>query len=849
MKPIKTQENDKQCNNKHKKMQLRFIVSSFFCFVYIHPAFADDYFDPTALSYGNGSNVADLKNLEQFSKPGWQAPGVYLVDIYINKELVDSASITFELNQETDTLEPILLKQQLVNWGLKPSKGAIFSSLSDDAEISSLPSVIPDASSYFNFSQQKLELSIPQIYVDKLVRGSIDPNLWDHGLPALLLNYTYSGSNSWVDNADKEHNNEHFLNLRTGLNFLGWRLRNYSTYNHNNKDNKWNSIQTSLSHQIVKIKSMFSVGELNSSGDIFDSFSYKGVLLESDEGMLPNSQRGFAPIVRGIARSHAQVTIRQNNYIIYQTYVSPGAFEINDLYPTSYSGNLDVTIEETDGSKRSFVVPFSSLAIMQREGSLKYSFSGGKLGNMYGVSHKPHFAQATAMYGLPYDITVYGGQIFSEKYDSTAIGLGLNLGTVGAISVDVTNANTEHRNNRGHENGQSYRFQYSKSMLQSGTTLTLAGYRYSTRGFYTFNEANNSDEYSYNKRSRVQANLNQSLDKYGSLYLSAYQQDYWGRSGKERNVNAGYNTNINNISYGISYNYNSMPDSNADHQVAFNINIPLSNWYPQSHAYLTSSMSLARGGRNNLQVGVSGTALENNQLNYSVSQSYGNQGQNASGNAQASYNSGYGNINAGYSYSSNYQRVDYGLQGGIVVHPYGVTLSQPLSDTVALVRAPNANDVRIQSLSGVSTDNRGYAVIPYMTPYSRNYVSLDINTLSENVEIVGNSKTVVPAKGALVLVDFEVKKGFKALLSLTYRGQAIPFGAIVSLADDKSAKTTTENASIVGDNGIVYMSGLPEQGLLQVKWGNKKEQQCQVQYELNTPLENKSIQQISAQCL
>lgn len=39
--------------------------------------------------------------------------------------------------------------------------------------------------------------------------------------------------------------------------------------------------------------------------------------------MLPDSQKGFAPTIRGIARTNAQVTVRQNGYVLYQTYVTP----------------------------------------------------------------------------------------------------------------------------------------------------------------------------------------------------------------------------------------------------------------------------------------------------------------------------------------------------------------------------------------------------------------------------------------------------------------------------------------------------------------------------------------------
>lgn len=61
--------------------------------------------------------------------------------------------------------------------------------------------------------------------------------------------------------------------------------------------------------------------------------------------MLPYSQRGYAPVIRGIANSNAEVSVRQNGYLIYQQNVAPGAFEINDLYSTTNSGDLEVTVK------------------------------------------------------------------------------------------------------------------------------------------------------------------------------------------------------------------------------------------------------------------------------------------------------------------------------------------------------------------------------------------------------------------------------------------------------------------------------------------------------------------------
>ena len=48
------------------------------------------------------------------------------------------------------------------------------------------------------------------------------------------------------------------------------------------------------------------------------------------------------------------------------------------IYPTSNSGDLTVKVKEADGSEQTFIQPFSSVAIFQREGHLKYTLSGGE---------------------------------------------------------------------------------------------------------------------------------------------------------------------------------------------------------------------------------------------------------------------------------------------------------------------------------------------------------------------------------------------------------------------------------------------------------------------------------------
>ncbi|WP_142793458.1 fimbria/pilus outer membrane usher protein, partial [Klebsiella pneumoniae] len=80
-------------------------------------------------------------------------------------------------------------------------------------------------------------------------------------------------------------------------------------------NSQWNNIRTYVQKAIIPLKSQLTIGDSFTENDIFDSVGFRGVKLASDDNMLPDSMRGFAPTVRGVANSNAQVTIRQNGYV------------------------------------------------------------------------------------------------------------------------------------------------------------------------------------------------------------------------------------------------------------------------------------------------------------------------------------------------------------------------------------------------------------------------------------------------------------------------------------------------------------------------------------------------------
>lgn len=385
---------------------------------------AQDYFNPQALEIDTLSQQSI--DLERFSSQGGQLPGTYRVDIFLNDTRISNRDVNFV--DVEGKLQPELTTKQLKDMGVKLEAFPTLQQLPEEQTITKLRDYIPDSSSRFNFGEQRLDLSIPQAALSSEARGYVDPSTWDQGLTAGLLNYNFSGANTSRDNRSGT-DDSYYLNLRSGLNLGAWRLRNYSTYNQSSGKSGWDNVNSYAQRDIHSLKGQLTLGDSSTPSDVFTSVQYRGAQLASDDNMFPDSLKGFAPVVRGIAQSNAQVTVRQNGYIIYQTYVPAGAFIITDLYPTSSSGDMEVTITEADGTERRSLQPFSAVPVMLREGRLKYSVTAGEYRSTASESSKPAFAQGTMIYGMPYDSTLYGGLLASGKYSATSLGAAMGLVT------------------------------------------------------------------------------------------------------------------------------------------------------------------------------------------------------------------------------------------------------------------------------------------------------------------------------------------------------------------------------------------------------------------------------------
>lgn len=806
-------------------------------------------FESSFIKQPSGQSV----DLTRFSNGANVLPGVYKVAITLNKLPMTVAEVEFKSTEGKGVAPCLPLDAfNLINFNKDQIKFTQWESLTENKQCVNLKEIIPETTLDFDSQLQQLNISIPQIYINKQPRGSVPSSMWDSGIPAMMLSYN---TNAYESKSSGYESKTFYSSINSGINIGSWFFRHNGSYNWSDvSGGHYNVLNTYVQHDLPRISGRLLAGQSNTSGQLFDTQPITGVQVASDERMLPESQRGYAPEIRGVAKTNAKVTVKQSGQTIYETTVSPGAFVINDLYPTGYGGNLDVTIEEADGSQQNFSMPYASVSQLLRPGSQRYSVSAGKLRND-GVPSDPVLVEATYQRGFTNLITGYTGVQANKDYQAVKLGTALGL-QIGAVAFDVTQSQTHLPSPEKQTlSGQSYQVSYSKLINETNSNITLAAYRFSSSGYMDYLTAMQSiqslkDGEDRNtiqrQKNRFTATISQGLaDDWGQIYLSASMEDYWERDNFDRQYQFGYSNHYQQLSYSI--NVSRSQDAWGESQTSYYLNLSFPLWQTHSNTYapqMSLSYNQDSDGHSGEQAMISGNAGENNQYTWNVS-GMNDSGAGSSGSFGGSYRGGISQLSGSYSKGSDYHSASVGMSGALVAHSGGVTFTPYTSDTFTLIEAKGAEGASVPSYPGIKVDHFGYALLPASNPYQLNDVVIDPKGTSKNVELENTSQKVVPRYGAVVKVKFNADKGTPILIVSSYSGKSLPFGAEVF--DD-----TDHSVGVVAQGSTIYARVQALKGSLHVKWGDGAGSQCAVNYIL-APLKEgaesqNSIQRFSNVC-
>lgn len=718
-------------------------------------------------------------------------PGKYLVTIYFNRERLGQQILDIS---EKDNNNLCLSEEWITTASLPLRMDKFVDYKNRDRQCYEIGH-FPDAQVDFDYSTQALKFSIPQI----AVRDKLSTDNWDYGIPGFRLSYNGNASKTATQ---KEHLYGYFdLNANMGRWVLSGVTSGFTGQG-------FTTQEATLSTAIAPVRGTFLLGKSQIATTTLPNFSFYGVAMRSDRNMTPWAQRGYAPVISGVASSNARITVRQNGYILSSQIVPPGAYSLNNVRPSG-NGELVVTVEEENGATTVRRFPVTTLPTLLRAGDFNYNVVTGRRTDSVGNNQLSGiFTLLDGDYGFE-PVTLNATSVLHNKYQSAGLGLTKDLGMIGAISTNVNLSRSSFNQNmtrpRETYNGISAMLLYAKG-LGENTNLQLLGYRYTGKNYVDFSNFEPNREFIDDKKQhRYEAIVTQNIDG-GFLSASGWTQTYRDH-GRDSGINLSYSTTVKQVSLSVNASYGKYHAiEQNDYSTSLNISIPLST-FSRPH-YSSSSITYARGNGALFNTGVSGSL--NDQVNYSLSTGVNKHTTSASAYAGIAFDP----VQTGMSISQNNNKTSMSVSaaGSVVgTRPTGLLFARQQNTTLAVVNLQDIEGVRFNG--SAPTNSKGNTALN-LTPYTNNDIRINTENLPDNIELMNSVYSIVPTERAIVYRDFKYTDVKRYVLRVVdANGQPLIAGS--------QAKTEQGiEAGFVANGGILLMSTLSEPKTITVRQQN-----------------------------
>ncbi len=784
-------------------------------------------------------DAEDIQNIDmsQFSIAGYVPPGDYVLTVFVNGQRLGAPRDITVLEQKTQTQAICIPADLLDSIGLKESvkpKVTVY----PNSQCLDL-SVLKGMQTVIDLPTLSLKITIPQLWMEYRDPYWTPPALWEEGINGAFLDYSANVSIT----EEKEGDKRTYLstNGTAGINLGVWRFRgDYSAIYQKKRGGR----QSQEIHDfdfsrlygftsLKKLASILTIGENYFYSDVFESWQYSGISLESDDRMLPPKLVGYAPEITGVADTNATVIVRSQNRVLLETTVPPGPFRIQTL-DSGVRGILDITIREENGEEKKFSISTASLPYLTRPGRLIYKLVMGK--TRYDGHHltgKPVFSGEFS-YGLSNAWSLYGGTQFNSDYQATAIGIGRDLFSFGALSLDITQSFARFTDKK--IKGRSYRLNYAKSFDALRTDITFAGYRFAARDYRTLTQFMDQRRTGYDIRSpkeNYQIYINKYFDNF-NISLNYQYSTYWqDKPQTQYGLYASTNISIpmlsqQNANISLSATRTERDSGYQDDAINLYLTIPLY----KGHS-ISFSESYSRIGKSNQYSHRASYSGYSDRDNYSLNVGYSHGEEIDSQSSISGYYSrdfSQANLSANASYvPQQYRSVGASINSGITATTQGIALHRSANgDTRLMIETPGVGDVPLDS-GVIKTNYFGLAVIPNVNSYRKSTVSINTSQLPENIETLESTTDITLTKGAIGYRSLSVMKGEKlfAIISLN-DGKKPPFGASVRNADNREL-------GIVGEDGVTWLVGISSKEKLSVYWAGKKQCELSLPEDLASP--------------
>ncbi|WP_321959427.1 fimbria/pilus outer membrane usher protein [Burkholderia cenocepacia] len=543
-------------------------------------------------------------------------------------------------------------------------------------------------------------------------------------------------------------------------------------------------------------------GQINIANSVLTGAPLTGIQVFPDSAL--GKQARNVVMVEGVAQSQARVEVRQAGGLIYTTVVPVGPFALTDLPLINNSSDLEVTVIESDGARRSFVVPAASIsagALGQRPG---YAFAIGKSRNLDGnKTRNPWVASASGNWKLGKRGNAGAAALFAPGYQAASWGLDMRVSRSSSVKLQ------QRASLEAGRSGAQIEVSGIWGDLHENLSMSFSS-AYQTNGYRTLDDftvdAGQPGFAASRFRSRHTAAVAWADSTLGGLTFGyAFSNQQNGERTQRLNFSWGKRFSFGTVSLNVERDLSPRREGRYDGVRAYDrldntyyvsLSIPFGKRSVRTYASNTSGYT--RFGANyNERVG--------DRLNYALNAERNTRDRSNAVSGQAAATSRIAQVNLGFSDTGKRARSYYGgASGGVVLHANGVTLSPyPVQDTFGIVSASGVPNVKINTPQGpVWTDFRGRAVVSRLSAYSGNRVEVITRTLPRNVDIGNGFHQVDPGRGSVNRIDFELTRVRRVMLNARDSdGNPLPSGAYVLDGRQQYVGTVLEQGKVFLNDG------------------------------------------------
>jgi outer membrane usher protein len=490
--------------------------------------------------------------------------------------------------------------------------------------------------------------------------------------------------------------------------------------------------------------------------------------------------------IEGVTAFHSQAEIYMDGVLVGKQSIAPGSFELKNIFAQGGARHLEVVLKDPFGNEQRISYPMYFSTLLLREGLHEYSYNMGFIRERYGMESnqygKPAFS-AFHRYGITNSLNIGARAEGSDGVYNGGISSSFLAPRAGSFSVSLggsaANGNT----------GMAGSFQHAYQLSSFSTNLLLRG---SSREYATVGNPFASDMAKYEMNFGVGFLLN----PMGSISLSY----------SERNAYSGLNTQVASASFSraLSKIASLFMTASATRQVDTTYSFFIGLNFDFNEGIRGAAQYSRTGSANTetLQLQKDVPAGEGFAYRASVSRSDTETASATSFNPNLQYNARYGiySIDAGIQDSSDIRSESYNLSAaGSLVYAGGFYgLSRPVSDSFGIVMVDKIPDAKVFSNGQEigETNFTGMMVLPSLTSYGHNQVTLDARNIPMDYRISDVSKKLSPSLWSGSCISFDALKV-----------QAVTGSLHTKAGDNKVPMEYLEISMNIGDGEMKFPTG------------------------------------------